>query len=419
MKTRYFLLAFAALVLMSGMVAAQYDGAVSLANLSVSPNPIVAGGNATIRFQLYNAYESWFYGATIQPSGSYPLFNVSPLSSNIIGLLDSGLNSRDYNYTIRIPNTTPSGVYTVTFTTEYFVYAATGTETASSAMPINFYVNNRPAIKVVVSSLQPAALYSGHNQTVDLQVENTGYGTARNVSVVVSSGDGINILSSVSRFFISNLTQGSSVTEPLLVSAQSTGQTNIVASTAYYSSNLQQRFNSTQNITLSVAPAAQFNIGSAGAPVNVGATDVPVQLRVTNNGTSAADQLQLSLQTTYPLTPIASTAYVSDLQPGSSTNVTFLISVDNGGVPGNYPVTLYEQWKQPNGAVNQQFSGSNNYFVTVTNGGAGNYTLLEIAAVVVVIAIIVVVIARRRAAASASKKKQQAAEEKEKPKRKA
>jgi hypothetical protein len=61
--------------------------AVSLANLSVSPNPIVAGGNATIKFQLYNAYESWFYGTTIQPSGSYPMFNVSPLSSNVIGQL--------------------------------------------------------------------------------------------------------------------------------------------------------------------------------------------------------------------------------------------------------------------------------------------------------------------------------------------
>ena len=104
-----------------------------------------------------------------------------------------------------------------------------------------------------------------------------------------------------------------------------------------------------------MAPAAQFTIGSANSGVKVGATDVPVQLRITNNGTSAADQLQLSLQTTYPVTPIASTAYVSDLQPGSSTNVTFLISVDTAGVPGNYPVTLYEQWKQPNGATNQQF----------------------------------------------------------------
>jgi hypothetical protein len=101
---------------------------------------------------------------------------------------------------------------------------------------------------------------------------------------------------------------------------------------------------------------------------------VPVQLRVTNNGTSAAEQLQLSLQTTYPITPVASTAYVSDLQPGSSTNVTFLVSVDTAGVPGNYPVTLYEQWKQPNGATNQQFSGSSNYFVTVASGGARSST---------------------------------------------
>jgi hypothetical protein len=405
MKTRYFLLAFAALVILSGMAAAQYDSAVSMANLSVSPNPIVAGGNATIRFQLYNAYESWFYGASLQPSGSYPLFNVSPLSSRVIGLLDSGVNCKYYNYTIEIPNTTPSGVYTVNFVATYFVYAATGTEIASSSMPVNFYVNNKPVIKVVASGSQPSALYSGHNQTVNLNVENTGYGTARNVSVVVSNGSGISILSSVSTFFISNLTQGSSVTEPLLVSAQNTGQTNIVASITYYSSSLQHRFSSTQNITLSVAPAAQFSIGSTGhAPASVGATDVPVQFKVTNNGTSAADQLQLSLQTTYPITPIASTAYVSDLQPGTSTNVTFLISVDNAGVPGNYPVTLYEQWKQPNGAINQQFSGSSNYFVTVTSGGSGNSTI-EIAVAIVVIAIIVVVMLRRRMAGSSSKKK--------------
>ncbi len=131
---------------------------------------------------------------------------------------------------------------------------------------------------------------------------------------------------------------------------------------------------------------------------------MPVQFRVTNNGTSAAEQLQLSLQTTYPITPIASTAYVSDLQPGASTNVTFLVSVDNAGVPGNYPVTLYEQWKQPNGATNQQFSGSNNYFVTVASGGGGNSTL-EIEAAVVVIAIILVVIVGRRIASASKKNK--------------
>jgi hypothetical protein len=413
MKTKHIFLVFAALVILSGTVAAQYDGAVSMTNLSVSPAPIVAGGNATIRFQLYNAYDTWFYGTTMQPSGSYPLFNVSPLSSHIIGMLGSGVNSKYYNYTIGIPNTTPSGVYTVTFTADYFVYAATGTETASSSMPISFYVNNKPAIKVSIVSPQPSALYSGHNQTIELQVENTGYGTARNVSVAVSSGKGINILSSVSTFFVSNLTQGSSVTEPLLVSAQNTGETDIVANTTYYSSDQQERFSGTQNVTLSVAPAAQFSIGSAGqTPINVGATDVPVRFRVTNNGTSAAQQLQLSLQTTYPITPIASTAYVSDLQPGSSTNVTFLISVDNTGVPGNYPVTLYEQWKQPNGATNQQFSGSNSYYAVIGgSSGSGSYTNYIIYAVVIVIVVVVAVRMRKRMAA-----KKAGAKEKDKKK---
>jgi hypothetical protein len=70
-------LAFAAVAILSGMVGAQYDGSLSMVNLSVSPNPIMAGGNATIRFQLYNAYESWLYGTSLQPSSSYPI-STSP-----------------------------------------------------------------------------------------------------------------------------------------------------------------------------------------------------------------------------------------------------------------------------------------------------------------------------------------------------
>ncbi len=396
MSTKTFLLAFAAVAILSGMVSAQYDGSLSMVNLSVSPNPVMAGGNATIRFQLYNAYESWLYGTSLQPSGSYPILNVSPLSSYVVGQLNPGVNPRYYNYTIRIPNTTPSGVYTVNFEAKYFVYAAQGTVTASSPMPVNFYVNNRPAITVVASSPQPSALYTGYNQTLTLLVQNTGYGTARNVSLTVKGGKGINILSSVSTFFISNLTQGSSVSEPLLIAAQNTSQTWIVANLTYYSSKLQQRFSSTQRINLSVAPSAQFTLGSTGSGVAVAATDVPVHLRVTNTGTSAAEQLQLTLQTTYPIAPVASTAYISDLQPGSSTNVTFLVSVETSGVPGNYPVTLFEQWKQPNSAPNQQFSGSNNYFVTVTSTSLGGSTLEIVAVVAIVVIVAAVLVLRRR-----------------------
>lgn len=264
-------------------------------------------------------------------------------------------------------------------------------------------MQNRPAIKVLASNPQPATLYAGHNQTLALVIQNTGYGTARNVSVSLSGEQGINILSSVTSFFVSNLTQGSAVSEPLLVAAQSINHPYLFANITYYSSKFKQKFNSLQTINLSVAPSAQFTISSMGSGLAVGAADVPIHFRVTNTGTSDASELQLSLETSYPITPVASTAYVSDLQPGDSTNLTFLVDVDNAGVPGNYPVTLYEQWKQPNGAINQQFSGSNNYFASVVSAGYNN-SILGIEIVVVIVIILVALLIYRRRTTRKGKK---------------
>jgi len=389
METRNFFLMFALVAMLGSAAGATtlYDNALSLANVSVSPNPVMAGGNATISFQLYNSYDFWLYGTNLQPTGSYPLLNVSPLGDRIIGVVNPGFNSTHYTYTISIPNTTPSGVYTLGLGATYTVYAATGTEVAASSMPVSFYVQNRPIIRVSPASPQPTSLYSGYNQTLSLLVENTGYGDARNVSVSVSGGNGLNLLSSVTTFFISNLTQGATVTEPITVSAQGTGHPSLLANISYYSSRLGQRFSSVQAINLSVAPSAQFSINSTGSSPGVGATDVPVHFKVTNVGTSTASELQLNLQTSYPITPVASTAYVGSLQPGATANVTFLVNIDTNGVPGSYPVTLYEQWKQPSGSINQQFTGSNNYYVAVGAAGAGigSFIAYAILAIVVIV----------------------------------
>ncbi|MCL5239716.1 MAG: NEW3 domain-containing protein [Candidatus Marsarchaeota archaeon] len=404
MKTKI-LWVFVALLALTCAVSAQsvLDNALSLHNVSVSPNPVVAGGSATIRFQLYNSYGSFVQTVNLQASGSYPIFNMSPANSTDIFEVNPGVNKPYYNYTFLIPATTPSGTYTVHFNASYYGLGATEV-VASSSMPVSFYVQNKPAIKVLLSSPEPSALYSGQNQTVDLVIENAGYGTARNVTVAVSGGPGISILSSVTTFFISNLTQGSSVSEPLLIASQNVGIANIVASTSYYSSTLGQSFSSTQPINISIAPAAQFSIGTgAGASYGPGATDVPVSFTITNTGTSAAQQVQLSLQSSYPITPVASTAYIASLPAGATQNVTFLVSVDSQGVPGNYPVTLYEQWKQPNGAVNQQFSGSDNYFVSVS--GEGATTLVVGVAIIVVVAAIAVFAYRRRKSTGRKQKK--------------
>jgi hypothetical protein len=394
---RQALLALAAFLAIAVMtVAGQTTGALSLTNVSVSPNPVMAGGNATIRFQIYNSYNFWLFNVNLQPTGSYPLINVSPLSSYHLGQIGQGSNPGYFNYTISIPKTTPSGVYTLTFTATYYALTSQGVAVSTSSMPLSFYVQNKPTIKLVALSPQPASLYAGHNQTIEIGIENAGYGTARNVSVSVSAGPGASILSSVTGFFVSNLTQGQVVEEPVLVSAQSTSSAGLLANVTYYSSDLRQRFHSAQNLSLSVAPAAQFNVTGESSGIVPGSTDVPLTFTVRNIGTMTAQELQLSLQSTYPLTPVASTYYVASLTPGASTNVTFLVSADSQGVPSDYPVTIYEQWKQPNGATNQQFSGSNNYFVVV-NPTSG-VSVADMVAAVVIIAIVGFIVIRKRKA---------------------
>ncbi len=379
---------FVALMALGGAASAQsaLDNALSLHNVTVSPNPVVAGGTATISFQLYNSYGSFVQTVNLQAAASYPIANVSPSNSTDIANVNPGVNPEYYSYTFHIPATTPAGMYTIHFNASYYGLGATEV-IASSSMPVSFYVQNKPAITVLLSGLQPSALYSGHNQTVGLVIENSGYGTARNVTVTVSGEPGVSILSSVSTFFISNLTQGSSVAEPILVSAQSVGSTGLVISSTYYSSNLAQRYDSMQIANLSIAPSAQFSIASQQQGIGVGATDVPVTFSVTNTGTSDASQMQLTLQSSYPITPVASTAYIASLPVGASVNITFLVSADSQGVPGNYPVTLFEQWKQPNGAVNQQFTGSDNYYVSVGSQG-GSSLLIAVAVIVIIIGVV-------------------------------
>jgi hypothetical protein len=241
-----------------------------------------------------------------------------------------------------------------------------------------------PQVRLSFANPMPQALFAGYNQTVQLQIQNVGNGVARNVSVALAAGQGTNLLGSVDSFFISTLQPGQTVSEPVLLSASGVGSATVNATVAYYSANYNKVFNGAQLLGLALAPAAQFTVTGEKSGIAPGSTDVPVTFIVKNTGTITAQGVQFNLQSTYPITPVSSTYYLSNLTVGSSANVTFLVSADSQGVPSSYPVTLFEQWKQPNGASNQQFSGSNNYFITVGSGGASIGT---IAAVVIVAAV--------------------------------
>jgi hypothetical protein len=487
------------------------SGALSLANVAVMPNPVVAGGNATIVFQLYNSYGSSLTNVNLQLTGSYPLLNFSPTGSYIVSAVGSGLYAGAISYTMHVPKTTPTGTYTLSLVGTYqTVSSIYGQVVGSSVMPLSFYVNGIPNITAVagstpvtpgssmvlyarvvnsgydtaknlvvralnasgftpygvstfsISSLpvgtavnlsinyqtsqsvrngtytlplavsyqsglgtpyakvinltesiaivspqvklsfanpMPQALFAGYNQTVQLQIQNVGNGVAKNVSVSLAAGQGTNLLGSVDSFFVSTLQPGQTVSEPVLLSASGVGSATVNATVAYYSAGYSKSFTGTQLLGLALAPAAQFTVTGVRSSLSPGSTDIPVTFTVKNTGTVDAQGVQFNLQSTYPITPIASTYYMSDVPVGSSANVTFLVSADSQGVAGTYPVTLFEQWKQPNGAANQQFSGSNSYFVTVGAAGSSTTTIAEVIVVVAVVAGAYVFMKRRSAKA--------------------
>ncbi|MGC8538725.1 MAG: hypothetical protein ACP5MK_02545, partial [Candidatus Micrarchaeia archaeon] len=160
-------------------------------------------------------------------------------------------------------------------------------------------------------------------------------------------------------------------------------------------------------VPIYLQPAAQFEIINESSNIVPGATDVPITYFIKNTGNIVADNVQVSMQSIYPITPIDSDAYLTSIAPGQTKNVTFLVSADSNGVPGSYPVILYETWKQPNGAPNQEYSGSNNYMVTLLGGSSGSDTSVQYLYEVVIVVVVVAIFAFSFRARRSKKEKRQ------------
>ncbi|MEM0074539.1 MAG: CARDB domain-containing protein, partial [Candidatus Micrarchaeaceae archaeon] len=254
-----------------------------------------------------------------------------------------------------------------------------------------------PEIKISVAGAIPETLYNGYNQTLDLLIQNVGGGIAKNVSIGIIPGIGTQVISSANHFFFGAIMPGSSESEQVLISSDSNASNaSIIAHADYYSANYEKEYSADERINITLAPSAQFEAVAEASELAPGATDVPLTFILRNNGNEEATNVQLSLQSTYPITPVASTYYISSIAPGSSANVTFLVSADTQAAPGNYPVTIYEQWKQPNGAVNQEYYGTTNYFAKISAYSGESGAEWGVGIVLILAIVIAVYVARNR-----------------------
>ncbi len=269
-------------------------------------------------------------------------------------------------------------------------------------MPISVAVNN-PDIIVSLAGAMPPELYAGSNQSLDVLVQNTGTGEARNISLEFMNGKSINIGSSVNSFLINSLPAGASATEEVYVNSYSDNISNaaIPVKVSYENSDMAKTFSSTQQMNLNLQPSALFNITAMqSSSLSIGATYVPIIYTIKNTGNEPATGLELTMESVYPITVVSSTSYINNLGAGQSANVTFYVSVDSDGKSGNYPVTMYEQWKQPNSPQSQEFTGSTQYYAVVgshQSSDAALYDIIYAVIAVIIIAVLIRVVRKRQA----------------------
>jgi hypothetical protein len=526
MKYRY---ALAALIVLSfvqlfGNVNAQTN-ALSIANLDVTPQPVYAGSNVTVSFQLYNSYTAELTNVNLELEGTYPLLNYSPAWTQFLTTVPTGVYGGIslFEYTMHVPKNVKSGTYYLTLVATYQTSSGENTElTSSSSMPISFYIRGFPNLKITANpstgispgvqstvaldvlnvgtdnatntsitvlnsknfsvlggstfnlgtiapqatgaasaillanstlpagtpelpvivryntiygansyyeemvpvseslgspqigvgivSATPESLYPGTNQTLVLSLQNIGSGTAKNVTLSVVGNGNITAGNSASKIFVGTIVAGSTATASLFITANkrdNQNKYNLPVYISYQNANYNLTSNTTVLLPISLQSIAQFNVTGVASDLAPGGTYVPVTLRVKNIGNEAAQSVTFSLETIYPVSQVNPNAYVSAMLPGQTANVTFYVNIDSAANSGQYPITIYEQWSQPTGGNNQQYSSSQTYYVNVgSSGGAGLYEYIIGAVVVVVIAFVVVRRMRKQRTAAKKEKKQ-------------
>ena len=534
METRnlFRVLALAALgsVLFAQLAMAQIssiNNVLSVYDFGVSPQPVVAGQNITLQYQLFNSYDAALQDVNLQLTASNPIINVSPSSTYLISSIGTGeyggTNGGVFTAHLHIPDTLSAGEYTIylsaTYQTTYggatlpgtssiplsfYVYGTpdiqltatpigqivpggqstvqlgminTGTDTArnltvtvlnsqyfepygspksnfgivasgssgsaeltlqtSAQLPIgnltlpvmisytaqdgksysytsNIPINFVPSDPYIVASIQgatPSQLYAGSNQTLSVLIQNIGYGDAKNLSVDFLSTPSITVSGAASNFFIGTLPAGQSKSVSVFVSASSNANlTNytIPVRLNYRGVDYQSNLSRTQFMPINLQSSSIFSVTSVSGSVAAGSAYQPVTFTIKNTGDEPAQQVYINLQTVYPVSPVNANFYIDQLNPGQSTNVTFYVNIDSHGNTGSYPVTLYEQWRQPNGYTTQQYYGSDSYYINVSGSQSQNpdYTYAEYAVVVIVIIAAVIMYRKRIAVKGVMKEKQ-------------
>jgi len=361
-------------------------------SLTATPASIMPGQEFNIQISAVNGGSGGVENANVTLSNTSAFKVVGPSIFNLGNIPAGGMSG--FSAMLYPEQNIKNGTYAISATVSY-------TDQFGKISKINqtLYLNvlvQKPDITVSMVNAMPQALYPGSNQTLQISIQNTGNGLAKNVSINFYNTSALNI-GSVSSFYIGQLPPGASQIAQLYISANrnlNKTLSYLPGSVSYEDANYENRTIKLISLPISLEGIASFNVTSVNGTLMPGATYVPVTFHLVNIGNENAQQVSFSLQAVYPITPVTPNAYVASIAPGQGANVTFYVDIDTQASSGEYPVTIYETWRQPNGGLNQQFSASENFFAVVGSTKA-NYSAEAWGSAAVIAIIIIVALAAK------------------------
>ena len=340
---------------------AQSD-ALSIANLAVNPQPVVAGENMTLQFQLYNSYTNQLTNVNLGLYGSYPIFNSSPADTQLLSNIPTGLygGTAFLFYTIHIPKNVKSGTYTIDAIASYQTIAQSSQYVSgTSTMPISFYVQGIPNIHLTANPT--SAVTPGSKFTVAIDALNAGTDNATDVSLAIADSPNFSVIGA-SNFALGTIQpQGTAVATAILQpnSTLKQGNATIPVMLTYQTSSGKPQselmhvpvsiFVSTPDIAVSVTSAQPASIYPG--------SNQTLTLSIQNIGTGLAKNLTINLLSTNNITVgnSASDIFIGSLAANSSTTHSVLITANKNDNQNSYQLPMYISYQNANyqGQVNR------------------------------------------------------------------
>ncbi len=357
MRYRY---ALAALILLSllqmpGVVNAQTD-ALSIANLGVNPQPVTPGSNITISFQLFNSYTTELKNVNLGLTGTYPLLNYSPAWTQLLSTVSEGLygGATPFVINLHIPKNINSGTYYLTLVATYQTTQGTsGTPiTATSTMPISFYVRGSPNLKITASP--SSAISPGDQSTVALDVLNVGTDNATNTSITLLNSRNFSIIGG-SMFNLGTISPQKTGAASAILLANSTlpdGTPTLPVVVRYstpYGSN--SYYEDMVPVSSSVGlPQISVGIESASPQSLYPGTNQTLTLSLQNIGSGTAKNVTVSALSSTGITAgnSATSILAGTIDAGSTTTASIFITANKNDNMSSYSLPIRISYQNAN-----------------------------------------------------------------------